>query len=195
MTDLRNVLREHLHEQRAALLAKLEGLSEREARMPRTRTGTNLLGLVKHCACVEAGYFGEVFDRPSGLPMPWEAPGASPEDNLDMFATETESMADVLDFAAAAHAHADGTIAALDLHTAGAVPWWPSHRRDVTLGRILSHVALDLARHAGHADILREQLDGVAGRRSPGDNLPEWDEERWAAYVARLEAIAARRRG
>ena len=192
MTDLKQVLHDQLRAQRAALRSKLEGLAERETRLPRTRTGTNLLGLLKHCACVEAGYFGETFDRPSGLPMPWEAPGASPEDNSDMFAAREESMADVLQFAEAAFAHADRTIAELDLHSRGRVPWWPEQRRDVTLGQIIAHVALDEARHAGHADILREQIDGVVGRAGPGDNLPEWDERRWAQYVAHLEQIADR---
>ena len=45
----------------------------------------------------------------------------------------------------------------------------------MTLAQILSHVALDAARHAGHADILREGIDGQAGLRGPGDNLPGWD--------------------
>lgn len=44
--QLKDVLHEELRAQRAALLAKLDGLSEREIRMPRTATGTNLLGLV-----------------------------------------------------------------------------------------------------------------------------------------------------
>ncbi len=49
---------------------------------------------------------------------------------------------------------------------------------------------LDEARHAGHADILREQLDGRVGLRSEGNNLPEWDEGGWRAYVERLTRIA-----
>lgn len=187
---LKGRLVDYLHEQRAALRAKLDGLSEQHARMPRTPTGTNLLGLLKHCASCELGYFGVVFARPSTLPFPWDAPGADPSDNLDMFATESESMADVLAFAEACFAHADATIAALDLDAPGQVPWWPADRRRVTLGQILAHVALDEARHAGHADILRELIDGGAGRRGPGDNLPDWDETTWAAYVQRLERIA-----
>ena len=68
--------------------------------------------------------------------------------------------------------------------------WWPDDKAEVTLAQIIAHVALDEARHAGHADILREQIDGQAGLRGPGDNLPGWDAERWAAHVRRLEGIA-----
>lgn len=130
------------------------------------------------------------FGRPSDLPFPWEAPGATPEDNLDMFATEAESAADVLAYAAACFAYADATIEALPGDAAGRVPWWPPDREPVTLWQILVHVALDEARHAGHADILREQIDGSAGRRGPGENLPDWDAAGWAAYRDRLARIA-----
>lgn len=112
MSDLKDTLHEQLRRQRAALLTKLEGVSEREARAPRTPTGTNLLGLVKHCAVVELGYFGPVFGRSAPLPFPWEAPGATPEDNLDMFATEDESMDDVLADARTCFEFADSTIKA-----------------------------------------------------------------------------------
>lgn len=190
MVDLKDVLHEQLHRQRAALLAKLDGLSERDARTPCTPTGTNLLGLVKHCAVVELGYFGPVFGRLSTLAFPWDAPGASPQDNLDMFAPRDESMTDVLRYARDCFGHADATIRALPLDAPGAVPWWPEDRRAATLGQILVHVALDEARHAGHADILREQLDGTTGLHGLGNNLPEWDAARWQAYVARLQRIA-----
>lgn len=183
-------LHDHLRAQRAALLLKLEGLDEREARMPRTPTGTNLLGLVKHAAACELGYFGETFGRPSDLPLPWDAEGVSVDDNTDMFATESESMAEVLQWSRACFDHADATIEALPLDAPGSVAWWPEDRREVTLGQIIVHVALDEARHAGHADILREQIDGRSGLRSEGDNLPEWDADRWAEYHARLTRIA-----
>lgn len=113
-----------------------------------------------------------------------------PEDDEDMFATEDESMADVLAWSRACFDHADATIEALPLEAEGRVAWWPEDRNTVTLGQIIVHMALDEARHAGHADILREQLDGAVGLRSEGNNLPEWDEQRWADYVARLTRIA-----
>lgn len=190
MSDLKTVLHDMLKAQRAALLLKLEGLDEYEARRPRTPTGTNLLGLVKHSAACELGYFGETFSRPSELQLPWEVEGVGPEDNEDMFATEVESMADVLAWSRACFDHADATIEALPLEAEGRVAWWPEDRNTVTLGQIIVHMALDEARHAGHADILREQLDGAVGLRSEGNNLPEWDEQGWADYVARLTRIA-----
>ena len=63
MDDLRTVLHHYLQDARDALLWKLDGLDERALRLPRTPTGTNLLGLVKHAAGVEIGYFGECFGR------------------------------------------------------------------------------------------------------------------------------------
>ena len=190
MADLRTQLHDMLRVQRAALLLKLEGLDDYEARRPRTPTGTNLLGLVKHSAACELGYFGETFARPSELQLPWEVEGVGPEDDEDMFATEDESMVDVLAWSRACFDHADATIEALPLEAEGRVAWWPEDRNTVTLGQIIVHMALDEARHAGHADILREQLDGAVGLRSEGNNLPEWDEQRWADYVARLTLIA-----
>lgn len=190
MRDLKDVLHAQLREQRAALTSKLDGISERDARLPRTQTGTNLLGLLKHSACCEMGYFGATFGRQEPFPAPWDAVGVSVEDNLDMFATESESLADIVEFAHACFAFADETISALPLDAPGRVPWWGPEKRDVTLGQIIAHVALDEARHAGHADILREQLDGVAGLHGPGNNLPEWEAHRWARYRERLTDIA-----
>jgi hypothetical protein len=59
-------LRRYLQEGREAIVWKLSGLSEYDIRRPLTPTGTNLLGLVKHLAGVEADYFGVVFNRPFG---------------------------------------------------------------------------------------------------------------------------------
>ncbi|RSM43278.1 hypothetical protein DMB66_53620 [Actinoplanes sp. ATCC 53533] len=74
--------RRYLQIARDALLWKLEGLSEYDARRPLVPTGTNLLGLVKHVAGVEAGYFGETFGRPFGEPMPWLDEGAEPNADI-----------------------------------------------------------------------------------------------------------------
>ena len=72
-SDPKDHLRHYLQIARDALLWKLDGLSEYDVRRPLTPTGTNLLGLVKHVASVEFGYFGDIFGRPSEEPLPWYA--------------------------------------------------------------------------------------------------------------------------
>jgi uncharacterized damage-inducible protein DinB len=181
-------LHRYLQVGREAVLWKLEGLSEYDARRPLTRTGTNLLGLVKHLAGVEAGYFGEVFDRPFGEPLPWMEDDAEP--NADMWATADESREDLTALYRRVWSHADATITELDLEATGRVPWWPEDRRVVTLHRILVHVATETHRHAGHADIVRELIDGAAGFREGNDNLPRGDDDWWADHRERVERAA-----
>jgi uncharacterized damage-inducible protein DinB len=160
-------LHEELQWTREALVWKLDGLSEYDIRRPLTATGTNLLGLVKHTATWEARYLGDVFNRP----FPDLLPRWQDSDGSDLWVTEDESREHIIDFYRRAWEHADATIGELPLDASGHVPWWS--RPDVTLFRILVHVLNDTTRHAGHADILREQLDGqtgvAAGRRDPID--------------------------
>ncbi len=185
-------LHEYLRTQRADLLRKLDGLGEYEVRRPMTPTGTNLLGLVKHTASVQLGYLGEVFDRPAGRALPW----LDGEDDADMWATAQESRAEIVGLHEYSAAHSDATIEALPLDAPGAVSWWPAERRRVTLGQILVRMCTETARHAGHADILRELLDGAAGN-GPGDaNLADRDAAGWAAFRARIDdaAVEAGRR-
>ena len=186
--DPKVTLHRYLDRGRDALLWKLDGLSEYDIRRPMTPTGTNLLGLVKHVAYVELGYFGDTFDRPSGEPMPWLDEGAEP--NSDMWAWPDETRADILALHQRARSHADATIDALDLDTVGRVPHWPDDRADVTLHQILVHVATEVHRHAGHADIVREHIDSAAGLRRDVDNLPDVDRAFWPAYCERLEQVA-----
>ncbi|WP_241681268.1 DinB family protein [Pseudactinotalea terrae] len=185
--DVKNHLHNYLSRQHEVLMWKLDGVSERDARWPMTPTGTNLLGLLKHVATVEAEYFGLVFDRPFPEVLPWAAEDA--EDNADMYAGPEESVASVRAFAERVWAHADATIDALPLDAPGHVPWW-GDRGDVTLAQILVHVTAEVARHAGHADIVRELIDGAAGLRDGGSNLPEHDARWWAEYVERLQQVA-----
>jgi uncharacterized damage-inducible protein DinB len=185
--DAKHELHSYLQEGRDATLWKLERLGERDARRPLTPTGTNLLGLVKHLAGVEAGYFGEVFGRPFPEPLPWAGDDAEP--NADMWATAEESRSDVVDLYRRVWKHSDATIEALDLGARGEVPWW-SRTRFVTLHRILVHVVAETHRHAGHADIVRELIDGEAGVRQEAKNLPAGDVAWWSAHRARLQGIA-----
>jgi Protein of unknown function (DUF664) len=184
--DPKRILQRYLDKQRKALLAKLDGISERDVRWPMTQTGTNLLGLVKHVASNELAYFGEVFDRPSNVPMPWFDEGA--ETNADMWATAEESRDDIVALYELAAAHADSTIDALALDSPGRVLWWPPERQQVTLQQIMVYVTAEIARHAGHADIIRELIDGAAGDND--GNLPDQTAQEWAIYRLRLEGAA-----
>ncbi|HEY1177974.1 MAG TPA: DinB family protein [Phytomonospora sp.] len=155
---MKSYLHGDLRDAREALVWKLEGLSEYDVRRPMTPSGTNLLGMVKHVAYSSARYFGEVFDRPFADVPRWNAPGAWEGEH---YATAAESREDVLALYARVAAHADETISSLELDSPGHVPWWP--RPDVQLYKIIAHMLAEINRHAGHADILREQLDGGVG--------------------------------
>jgi hypothetical protein len=181
-------LHHYLQGAREALLWKLDGLSEYDIRRPLTPTGTNLLGLIKHVAGVELGYFGDTFARPFAESPPWMEDDAEP--NVDMWASADESREEIVGLYHRAWAHSDATIDALALDAIGQVPSWPEDRCRVTLHRILVHVIAETNRHAGHADIVRELIDGAAGLREGNDNLPPGDQAWWENYRDRLERIA-----
>ncbi len=187
MEEPKEMLHRYLRGARDAVVWKLDGLGEYDLRRPLTPTGTNLLGLVKHLACIELGYFGLVFGRPSDVPIPCDRDG---EPNADMWATADESRDEVLTWYRRARAHADATIAASALDDTGRVPWWPDDANPVTLQQILVHVIAETNRHAGHADIVRELVDGSVGHRADATNLPDVDARWWTDHVERIEGAA-----
>ncbi|MFE5515926.1 DinB family protein [Streptomyces sp. NPDC056529] len=177
-------LHKRLRRDREALLWKLDGLSEYDARRPLTATGTNLLGLVKHVATVEARYFGEVFGRPSPEPLcRWQD-----SDDSDQWAAEDETRDRIIGFYRRTWEHSDATIDELALDASGHVPWWPEPYSDTNLFAILVHVLGETNRHAGHADILREGVDGRTGTRP--EHEMRIDEEARAAHFAKIEQAA-----
>lgn len=185
-----DAVRQTLLRGRDALRWKLDGLSEYDLRRPLTPTGTNLLGLLKHTASVTAGYLGDVFDRPFPHAMPWLDAGAEP--NADMWATEDETSVDIFELWDAAWAHAEATLDELPLDAVGHVPWWPEERNAVTLHQIAGHLIAEVHRHAGHADIVRELIDGEIGMLPEVSNLPDASSQWWSDHVARIEATARR---
>ena len=193
MVDLRDTasaLHHYLREARDALVWKVEGVGERDLRLPRTPTGTNLLGIVRHCANVEIGYFGPTFGREwphPDHPLVVSDEDADADPQADWWVPADIAASDVVDFYRLVAAFSDRTIADLPLDAVGAVPWWPEERREVSLARIIVHVISDTTRHAGHADILREHVDGAAGLRVAATNMPDVD---WAAYVEKLTRMA-----
>ncbi|MEV5573319.1 DinB family protein [Spirillospora sp. NPDC052269] len=176
----------HLQDARDALVWKLDGLPEYDVRRPMTPTGTNLLGLVKHLTGAEAAYFGAAFGRPVEGPALWFAGDAEP--NADLWATADETRERILDDYRAMWRHSDATIAELELDAVGRVPW--GNRQELTLHRVLVHMIGETHRHVGHADIVRELVDGSAGQRADGANTAEGDAAWWARYRDRLERVA-----
>jgi len=150
---------------REAMVWKLDGLSEYDVRRPLAPTGTNFLGLIKHLAYSGARYFGEVFDRPFPDTVPrWNDAAAWKGEH---WVTEHETRESITSLYWRVWEHSDATIKALPIDAPGHVPWWP--RPDVKLFNVMVHMLNETGRHAGHADILREQLDGRTGMNAEFD--------------------------
>lgn len=178
-------LHDELRELREAVLWKLDGLGEYDIRRPLTATGTNLLGLVKHLAVWEARYFGEVFGRPFPELLPrWDD---AESNGTDMWATEHETREEITTLYGRVGKHSDATITELDIDSPGHVPWWP--RPDVMLFNVMVHILTETSRHAGHADILREQLDGSTGTGAWEADLQR-DASFWDTRRAEIERAA-----
>ena len=184
MSDLKDELHRKLQASRAVLLSKLDNLSEYDRRRPMTPTGTNLLGLVKHLAGLEYGYLGESFGHPAPESMSWIEDGSIWQ-GADMWAKPDESSEYIIGLYRRACAHADGVIAALDLEAPGSVAHWPEDRRHTTLGTLLIRMVDETAHHAGHADIIRELVDGTGG-----PDQDAIDEVEWQEYIIQVQTAA-----
>lgn len=184
--DVKGDLRSYLKGARETLVWKLDGLGEYDIRRPLTPTGTNLLGLVKHSAGSHFRYFGQVFGRKPDFSLPWLLTDVEP--NADLWAAPGETREDIVAVYRGTWAVADATIAELPLDAVGEVPWWGG--AGVTLHHVLAHVTAETQRHAGHADIVRELIDGSAGLLEGHDNLPTGDSAWWADRRDRIEAAA-----
>jgi hypothetical protein len=185
--DLKSDLVGRLDRLNEGVLLKLEGLSEYDLRRPMTRTSTNLLGVAFHLASLHAEYFGETFGRP--FPREDEFYYRTDDDvdqQDDMWVRAESTSAWVVELFGAAWDHAQETIATLDLDSPGQIPTRPY--ATTTLGEMLVHMVDETARHAGHMDIVRELIDGAAGRYAGDGNID--DDYDWAAYRDRVEAGA-----
>jgi uncharacterized damage-inducible protein DinB len=149
-----------LDRHRDVVLWKLEGLDDEQVRRAMVPSGTSLLGLVKHLASVEYGWFCETFGRPS------EAVAFDADDpDADMRAAPHETTAELVAYYRRARAAADAVIGELELDDVGTA-WFGA---TVSLRWVLIHMIEETARHAGHMDILRELLDGATGDHPEGE--------------------------
>lgn len=183
--DIASDLGHYLQQARDSLVASIDGLSDYDIRRPMTPSGTNLLGLVKHVMGVELGYLGACVGRPAPFTLPWYDDGSVWE-GADMWATANETHEHLLELYRKTWRHSDGSFATLSLHTQAIVPWWPDGRRATTFGHLAARVVAETAQHAGHADIIRELIDGRGG--SDGNTIG--DSAYWSGYVTKLQTIA-----
>lgn len=154
----RDTLVGFLDAQRALLLWKLDGLDEGQARRPMVESGTSLLGLVKHLAWVERWWFVSYIGG-RDVEFPW-----SDEDpDADWRVESDDTIASVSQLFVDAVGEANDVIAAAEsLDVVGAKGDEPR-----SLRWVLVHMIEETSRHAGHADILREQIDGTTGYLPP----------------------------
>ncbi|GAC1439911.1 MAG: DinB family protein [Mycobacteriales bacterium] len=156
LADERTSLSGWLDFHRATLLRKCAGLTDEQLRRPMVASGTSLLGLVKHLTEVEHAWFVRTFARLA------EPALYSTDADLDAdMAAKAEESADELITAYLQACARSRAITAGAASLGDAVP----HGRlgQVNLRWILTHMIEETARHNGHADILREQIDGAAG--------------------------------
>lgn len=180
----------YLQQSRDSLVASLDGLSEYDVRRPMTPSATSLLGLVKHLVGIELGYLGDSVGRPAPVTLPWYI-DESVWEGADMWATADDSRADLLALYRTAWRHSDESVTELGLAAPARVAWWPQKRRDTTLGSLLARLVAETAQHAGHADIVRELIDGRAG--ADADEIG--DAAYWTGYRARVQQAADAHRG
>ena len=153
----REMLRAFLDYQRATLAMKCEGLDDEELRQQSMPPSTlSLLGLVRHLAEVERAWFRRVFDD-NDAPMVWS-------DEVDFQAAYDASTSTRAEAFAAWEAEVENSRRiereAQSLDLAGHQPRW---QEDVSLRMVMVHVLLEYGRHNGHADLLREGVDGTVG--------------------------------
>jgi uncharacterized damage-inducible protein DinB len=143
---------------RDVLLWKLEGLEDAQLRQPMTPSGTSMLGLVKHMASVEYGWFCDTFERPSD-PVPFD-----PDDpDADWRVEPDDTVESIVDYYERARAASDEVIAEMDVEAMGSA-WFGD---SVSMRWVLIHMIEETARHAGHMDIMRELIDGQTGDHQP----------------------------
>lgn len=188
MDEAKDTLHRYLRSARDAVIWKVEGLSEYDARRPLTPTGTSMLGVVTHLAWVDCGYLGASFGRPFPEPEPWDFDDPATDPNADLVPDPERSLEQTLAFYRRATAWSDETVAATPLEATGTVPWWHEERRHPTLHTMLVHLIAETHRHAGHLDILREGLDDRIGMIPDATNVVDGYD--WPAHVARVQEAA-----
>lgn len=141
-----------LEQYRAVVIRKAAGLTDEQAREPGVASGSSVAGLIRHLRWVEEAWFTEVLDGAA-------RPAWRDENPEWQFAAGTDPLSTLVEEYQEAGARSRTIAAVHGLDDTGEHP----RLGTVSLRWIYVHMIEELARHAGHLDILREQLDGTAG--------------------------------
>jgi uncharacterized damage-inducible protein DinB len=158
VADERQGLLAYLDQQRYVLRLSAHGLTDAQARLVPTSGSLSIGGLIKHLAFVERAWMRTVQQRP---------PAGSPEDYASYFRLEgDETLETVLDMYAEAAGETDAVIAGIDdlgrpVPVPRDAPWFPADVDAWSVRWVLLHLITETARHAGHADVVRESIDGA----------------------------------
>jgi uncharacterized damage-inducible protein DinB len=166
VTDERSALREYLAYHQSAYLAVAYGLTDEQARSSPTVSALSIGGLVKHATAMQRTWMARVAAAPDAPPRdtrPFEEIAKDfgdqhvmrPDETLaDLLGAFQEQCAESLRLAEAADLDAKVPVPQ-------DIPWFPKGIKDWSVRWVILHVINELARHAGHADIIRESIDGA----------------------------------
>lgn len=158
ITDERDGLLAYLAQMRYVLRLTAHGLSDEQARATPSASSLSVGGLVKHAAATERGWIERVRDVPQTYGR---------EDYLANFhLAEGETLQDVLDLYEEVAAETEAAIAEVEdlgrpVPVPRDAPWFPQDVEAWSVRWVLLHLVQETARHAGHADIVRESIDGA----------------------------------
>ncbi|HVS06727.1 MAG TPA: DinB family protein [Candidatus Dormibacteraeota bacterium] len=155
--DEKNMLSAFLDRYRETMVWKLDGLSKEQASARLVPSPTTLLGIVKHLAYVERWWFQMNF---AGDPVIFPWPEDEPDEDIDFRVTATDTIEGIRALYEQECARSREIVAAASLDDLAK----DQKRGDRTLRWIMVHMIEETARHAGHADILRELTDGAIGQ-------------------------------
>lgn len=154
LTDERALLLASITQQREAIRNAAYGLTDEQARLAPTAGTLTIGGLVKHVAAMERNWISMVAGEP-----------VEHDDEADFRLADDETVAGALDELEQAGRETEAAVAVLDLDhpvpVPKGVPWFPADVEAWSVRWVLLHLIEEIGRHAGHADIVRESIDGA----------------------------------
>lgn len=164
VADDRDALRKYLAFHQSAYFAVSYGLTDEQARSAPSASALSIGGLVKHVTRMQRSWMARVAaapDAPPDDPRPFDA-----QTFADQYVMRPdETLAGLLEAFAEQNATSLRLVQTADLDAAvpvpRAVPWFPTDVAAWSVRWVILHVINELARHAGHADIIRETIDGA----------------------------------